>query len=343
MDRRLLAIAVVLVGLLAVGILSSSRPTETTQPTTTSPQTTPPTTEPTPKPVVLRGDKIPASAVKVTPEADAYAPILHVEGWEEPVPMSLQINTAGVEDSAFVAPDGDTFYFFFTPDINVSSQGQLLDGITGIWYSTRTAEGWSEALRLDLGGDPALDGAECLQGDTFWFASARAGNYRNIDFWVATLTDNVPSGVRNAGARLNYEIGVGELHVSADGKTIYFDSSAASLEGGKGGVDIWVTRLVDGEWSDPENVADVNTEGDESRPFLSLDGTELWITRTYMGTPAVYRSLRTPTGWSSPELILSQFAGEPTLDSEGNIYFTHHFMRDGKFLETDIYVAYRKP
>jgi hypothetical protein len=76
--------------------------------------------------------------------------------------------------------------------------------------------------------------------------------------------------------------------------------------------------------------------------FLSQDGTELWITRTYMGTPAIYRSTRTETGWTTPELILSQFAGEPNLDDAGNIYFVHHYMKDGVFLQADIYVAYKK-
>jgi hypothetical protein len=41
-------------------------------------------------------------------------------------------------------------------------------------------------------------------------------------------------------------------------------------------------------------------------------------------------------------LIISQFAGEPTLDAEGNLYFVHHFYLDGKQIEADIYVAYRK-
>ena len=47
-------------------------------------------------------------------------------------------------------------------------------------------------------------------------------------------------------------------------------------------------------------------------------------------------------GWQEPELIISQFAGEPTLDNEGNLYFTHHFFEDSKMIEADIYVAMKK-
>jgi hypothetical protein len=342
--RKTLVLAIVLVaGILAVAMLSntpqgevkpSSEPSKTTS-TTTSTHTT--TTEV--KPEAKRADKIPTTAVKVTPEADVYPPILHVEGWHQPVPITVGINTAGAEDSPFITPDGNTFYFFFTPDMNIPVEKQLTDGVTGIWYSTWTIDGWSEARRLRLGTGLSMDGAECLRSDELWFASARAGNYRGVDFWIATLKDNAASDIRNAGARLNEEIKVGELHISADGQTIYFDSP---VEGGKGGTDIWVTHLVDGVWSDPENVGDVNTEENDSRPFLSQDGSELWFTRTYMGTPAIYRSTMTETGWSTPELIISQFAGEPSLDAMGNIYFVHHFMKDGQFLEADIYVAYKK-
>ena len=41
-------------------------------------------------------------------------------------------------------------------------------------------------------------------------------------------------------------------------------------------------------------------------------------------------------------MIISQFAGEPTLDNEGNVYFVHHFYKNEVMIEADIYVAYKK-
>ena len=79
---------------------------------------------------------------------------------------------------------------------------------------------------------------------------------------------------------------MGEMHITADGNTLYFHSD---LAGGKGGFDIWASQKVNGEWQTPENVAAVNTEGTEGWPFLTQDGNELWFTRTYMGSPAVRR------------------------------------------------------
>ena len=62
-----------------------------------------------------RESKIPEEAVKVKPEEDGFPPILHSHEYEEPVPMPGPINTAGGEDSPFITPDGNSFYFFFTP------------------------------------------------------------------------------------------------------------------------------------------------------------------------------------------------------------------------------------
>jgi hypothetical protein len=85
----------------------------------------------------------------------------------------------------------------------------------------------------------------------------------------------------------------------------------------------------------------VNSPGNEGWPFISQDGHELWFTRTYLGSPGIFRSIWANGSWSEPELIVSSFAGEPTLDQEGNLYFVHHFYDNGVMIEADIYAAYR--
>ena len=92
----------------------------------------------------------------------------------------------------------------------------------------------------------------------------------------------------------------------------------------------------------PQNVDIVNSPETDGWLSLTQDGNELWFTRTYLGTPAIFRSKRINGEWQQPELIISQFAGESSVDNEGNIYFTHHFFENGVMLEADIYVAYRK-
>jgi hypothetical protein len=282
---------------------------------------------------------IPADAVKMTPETDPVPPVLHSNDWAQPVPLPDSVNTAGAEDSPFITPDGATLYFFFTPDLTIPAEEQLTDGTTGIWVSRRGPGGWEEPERVWLSdpGEDTLDGCGFVLDDVMWFCSARAGNLRTVDFYTARLVDGTWSAWENAGERLNLDYLVGELHLSADGSQIYYHSTR---DGGRGGIDIWVTRMEDGAWQEPENVAAVNSEGPDGWPFLSPDGSELWLTRLHEGSPALFRSTLVEGEWSPPEMIVSGFAGEASVDSAGDLYFVHHY-HDGTLLEADIYVARR--
>ena len=287
-----------------------------------------------------RAESIPAGAVKISPAIDAIPPKLVSSEYKTPVPLDEGINTAGAEDSAFVLPDGKMIYFFFTPDCSIPAEKQLTDGATGIYVSQKQGNSWTQATRLILQdqNEVALDGCACARGDTLWFCSARKGNYRGVDMWIAQHKDGKWKW-SNAGEKLNSEYQIGEMHITADGSRMYFHSART---GGQGGLDIWVTYRSGENWRQPENVSAVNSAEDEGWPFLTEDGKELWFTRTYLGSPAVFRSKRDGGNWGKPELIISQFAGEPSLDSAGNVYFTHHYFKDNKMIEADIYVAYRK-
>jgi uncharacterized protein YrzB (UPF0473 family) len=289
--------------------------------------------------ILAREVKIPADSVKVMPETDLYPPQLHSDTWEEPIPMPGFVNTAGIEDSPFVTSDGNEFYFTFVPDVRVPPEKQLIDGVTGSYVSTLQGAGWSQPERVVLNDDLSLDRCECLQGNILWVCSVRKGNYRSVDMYTTEFVEGKWSHWQNAGKRLNEQIAIGEMHITVDGSEIYFDADRSE---GKEGHDIWVTRKVNDEWQIPKNVAAVNTEENEIRPFITQDGSELWFSRRYMGSPAIFRSMNIGGEWGDPELIISQFAAEPSLDEQGDIYFAHHFIENGSMLEGDIYVAYKK-
>lgn len=286
-------------------------------------------------PEIERGSKIPADIGKITPETDMYPPILHSDEFEEPVPLAV-IKSAGVEDSPFIPAGRDELYFVFVSDVRLPVQKQIIDGVTGIYVSKKMNGGWQtpERVFLQKPGKLALDGCTFVQGDTMWFCSAREG-YTGMHWFTADYVDETWTNWKNADFDPEYE--VGELHFSGD--EVYFHSARP---GGMGQNDIWVSRNAGGKWQEPENVRKVNSEDNEGMPYLTPDGNELWFNRQYLGTPAVFRSQKVNNEWQKPELIISQFAGEPTLDSEGNIYFVHHFFKDNQMIEADIYIAYRK-
>ena len=286
-----------------------------------------------------RDEAIPDDAIKINPEMDLYPPILYSDDYYEPVPMSGPINTAGAEDSPFFpCCEEDVFYFFFTPDVSVPVEQQVTDGVTGIYMSRKIDGQWNEPERIVL-QDPrklALDGCTFVYDDIMWFCSARQG-YTGMHWFTAEYINGEWTNWENADFAPSLD--VGELHFVNNFTELYYHSSRP---GGKGSMDIWYTQKVNGTWQEPVNVANVNSEDNEGFPYITPDGTELWFNKQYMGTPAVFKSIKVDGEWQNPELIISQFAGEPTLDNEGNIYFVHHFYNNSEMIEADIYVAYRK-
>ena len=329
--------------LAALAGCASPSPAATTTTTVTA-ATTPTTPTPTPSKTFVPGDRdasIPADAVKMTPAMDKYPPVLHdTAEYEDPVPLPYPVNTAGAEDSSFILPDGSTLFVFFTPDVTVPVEKQVIDGVTGIYEFHRQADGtWGPAQRCVLNDDIALDGCEFVQDGIMWFCSARPG-YAGLHWFTARSVNGTWTDWQLVTG-FPAEFDVGELHFSRDWNTLYYHSARP---GGKGGYDIWMTKKVDGVWQEPVNVSAVNSPDTDGWPWLSADGNELWFTRTYKGSPAVFRSKLVDGQWQTPELIVSQFAGEPTLDDAGNLYFTHHYYdANGNMIEADIYCAKKKP
>ena len=283
---------------------------------------------------VAREAKLPPEAVKMTSETDDHPPQVLSVDYEKPIPVPGAVNTPGAEDSPFITPDGDTLYFFFTPDVNIPAEKQILDQVTGIYVSKKVKGQWSDPERILLQdtGKLALDGCEFVQGDVMWFCSSREG-YVGVHWFTAEYKNGKWQDWRNADFDAHYK--VGELHFTTDGKGLFF---ASERPGGKGGLDIWVSNKVNGEWQEPLNLATVNTKDDEGWPAINPDGKELWFYRNY----GLWRSKNVGGEWQMAEQIVSSLAGEPSVDNVGNVYFVHHFFKNDQMIEADIYVAYKK-
>jgi len=287
-----------------------------------------------PQPVILRNQKIPDNAVKILPQADTAPPVSLSSEFEQPVPVPGLVNTAGGEDSPFIMPDGNTLYFWFTPDVNLPAEIQVMDGVTGIYISRLVAGEWEDPNRVMLQdpGKLAGDGCEFILGSLMWFCSAREG-YAGMHWFTAEFQNGTWQNWQIADFDPAYQ--VGEFHISSDGKDLYFGSDRP---GGQGDLDLWVSHNLDGVWQEPGNIASLNTPDAEGWPALNPAGDELWFGRNF----GIWRSKLVNDKWQSAELIISPLAGEPSIDASGNVYFTHHFFDNGQMLEADIYVAYKK-
>ena len=281
-----------------------------------------------------RESLIPVEAIKMSPENDSLPPRLFSDEFEEPVPLPYPVNTRGAEDSAFILPDGKTLYVWFTPNNKMDIIQQSQDLVTGIYQFERTADGWGNPERIWLvePGQPHLDGCGFFQGNKVWICGVRQ-QHEGLHWFTAEFNDGGWSTAKLDDFDPAYE--VGELHISNNGNELYFHSFR---EGGQGGLDIWLSEKVDGIWQSPVNLVNVNSQYDEGWPALNPQEDELWITKNY----GIWRSKKVDGIWQEPVEIVGSLAGEATIDSAGNVYFTHHYFENDIMIEADIYVIYRK-
>ncbi|WP_394698142.1 hypothetical protein [uncultured Draconibacterium sp.] len=79
----------------------------------------------------------------------------------------------------------------------------------------------------------------------------------------------------------NREYSVGHASISPDGKTLIF---ASGNNNGFGASDLYMCKIKDGEWTEPENLgANINTFGKEYFPFLASETTLYFASDGHMG------------------------------------------------------------
>lgn len=96
----------------------------------------------------------------------------------------------------------------------------------------------------------------------------RVDDANNLQIYYADLEDGkweLKGGFKYNDARDNYR----HPSIDASGDVLYF---ASDRPGGKGGNDIWWCRKLNGEWGEPVNLEEINTEGEEVFPFIANDG-----------------------------------------------------------------------
>jgi hypothetical protein len=176
------------------------------------------------------------------------------------------ISTGDYEVCPQFSANGQTFYFVkSTPDANFWT----------IVFSRFESGKWSDPQVAPFPGQYS-DADEFItrDGNQMFFISKRplpnATNRepRKLDIWVMDKTATGWSQPRNLGAPVNSEESEYFPTLTNDG-TLYFGSRRA---GGKGGVDLYRSRLVNGKYEEPEDLGDaINTQFDEYEPFIARD------------------------------------------------------------------------
>lgn len=98
----------------------------------------------------------------------------------------------------------------------------------------------------------------------------------------------------------NSEYDCAHPSVSNDGRRLYFSSNRP---GGFGGMDLYVSTLINGKWSDPVNLGPkVNTDKNEIFPFIHADGKVYFASNGHkgIGNLDIFCTMKTDTGWLKP-------------------------------------------
>ncbi|MBQ3658233.1 MAG: PD40 domain-containing protein [Bacteroidales bacterium] len=253
------------------------------------------------------------------------------------------VNSASTEHSPIVSPDGKTLYF--TSSQKVEGHTAMDDGNydENIYSSKLSSETGTWEAPVLLEGNLANQynsSVVCMSNDgkeLYIYNDEKNGmilvSKKVGDSWgePVALNANINTDYRETGATL-----------SKDGNKLYF---ASNRPGGQGGLDLYVSERVNGDWGPAVNLGKtINTSADEEGPFIAPDGTLYFSSKGHhsLGGYDIFKSVLNGSKWSEPENL-----GTPmnTVDDEVYVFID----KSGKFYfaskrkkgcgEADLYVA----
>lgn len=186
------------------------------------------------------------------------------------------ISTEDDEIGGAFTPDGRDFYFA------KRTPGTILSSLIVICVSHYSKGKWSRpriapfsGRYIDFGPSISPDGSK------LFFTSIRPAEGKSApdpDIWVVEKNRAGRwSQPRNLGAPVNSAGPDQYASVASDG-TIYFSSVRPD---GKGSLDIYRSRFVNGKYTEPENLGDaINTDAPETQPYIAPDQSFLLFAST---------------------------------------------------------------
>ena len=263
-----------------------------------------------------------------------------------PTNLGPNVNTSS-NDAAIISADGCALY--------VGSDRPGGYGDYDNYVATRESTNSEWGPLVNLGPTVNTPYSDCVwsisaNGLSLYLASNRPGGYGDYDLWVTTrATASAPWGTPvNLGPTVNTSYKDAEPKISADGLSLYFDSTRPD---GYGSYDLWVTTRTNlsAPWGPPVNLGPtVNTSSDDQMPNISADGLLLFFTSgrpSGLGADDIWVTTRATVSslWATPVNLGPQVNtpdGDfcPSISADGStLYFTS--TRPGGYGGYDIWQA----
>ncbi len=195
-----------------------------------------------------------------------------------PVPFDPKkldgVNSKWEDYHPSITVDGQTMLFTRKDSVGVVRGRTMLK--EDLYYAKRDEKtgDWSQAMNF---GTPINtkyfnEGAQCIAPDgqsMFITICNKDDGMGGCDLYYAEKHGNRWSEPKNLGRPVNSNKWDAQPSLSSDGRTLFFTSARP---GGKGKMDIYMSRRDSlGKWSAPISL-DINTEGSELTPFIHSDG-----------------------------------------------------------------------
>ena len=190
---------------------------------------------------------------------DLYEAVVDKKGkWSSPKPLLEPINSSANDGSAAMDSKGSDMFFTRCP----MEKGKM--GSCEIYYTKRKGQTWDEPKLIPLNADSATVGQPSLSADemTLYFVSDMDGGQGGKDIWITSFDKKSKEWGTpvNLGNKINTPEDDMFPYITSD-NTLYFSSKGRI---GMGGLDIFMSKLRDGVWSDPANMKyPINTSADD--------------------------------------------------------------------------------
>jgi hypothetical protein len=194
------------------------------------------------------------------------------------------LNTKGSDFSPYVS--GDDFYFTSSREYDLFNLGE------NNWTKSGYLNIFSGKIKGDVGPDVKVKGIEvvsnklmtdnhtgplCISssGDTMFFSQVQEVSKKNRkknEKYKPQLYMSVKKGKDWGDPVLlpfnNEVFSISHPYYDSKSRRLYF---ASDLDGGKGGKDIFYVEVSNGNWTEPKNLEEINTEANEIFPCV-IDG-----------------------------------------------------------------------
>jgi outer membrane protein OmpA-like peptidoglycan-associated protein/tetratricopeptide (TPR) repeat protein len=210
-------------------------------------------------------------------QEDFYLSKKETKEWKQAQAV-VEINTKQNEGAPTLSADGQMLIFTACEGGDGSWGGTRTGvGSCDLFYSTRTANGWTPAENMGNGintGTWESQPSFSANGRTLYFIRGKrtASGIKEQDIYYSYLDEkNRWSAPVKAPGRVNTIFEEESVMIHPDGRTLYFSSNGHS---GMGGLDIFMSRLLpNGDWDIPVNLGyPINTFKDENSIQVTAEG-----------------------------------------------------------------------